>query len=114
MLAVNQKIQARSKQEFWQQHIQDCSHSTLNQKQYCQRHGLALSTFCYWKKRLLMVKDDNPRFYPLAVQPLPPNDCQSTNSGLSLHLGQGKFRIDLSEHFSESSLKKLIVTLEQL
>jgi hypothetical protein len=114
MFAENQEIHAGSKQKFWQQHIQDCSHGTLSQKQYCQRHGLALSTFNYWKKRHPTPMNRKPRFYPLATQPLIQKDYQPSSSGLSLHLSQGKFRIDLAESFSESTLKKLIVTLGQL
>ena len=38
--------------EEWQRLIteQQCSH--LSQKAYCQEHGLGLSTFQYWKRKL--------------------------------------------------------------
>jgi len=38
--------------EQWQRLItaQQCGH--LSQKAYCQKHGLGLSTFQYWKRKL--------------------------------------------------------------
>ncbi len=114
MLAEYQKTPSVPKQEFWQQHIEECKRSTLSQTQYCRTHGLALSTFGYWKRRLQRSRICNPRFYPLTVQPLPQKVSQPSNSGLSLHLGNDKFRLDISEDFSVPTLKKLITTLDQL
>ncbi len=112
MSAEVQKTPPVSKQKFWQQHIQDCSRSTFSQTQYCLTHGLALSTFSYWKRKLSKSRKDSPRFYPLTVQPVLPHKTHSVGSGLTLH--RGKFRIDLSENFSTTSLKNLLVTIEQL
>ena len=40
------------KQDYWKEQIQNWKISGLSQKQYCLDHSLALSTFCYWKRRL--------------------------------------------------------------
>ncbi len=116
MEAEKQKISDISKEEFWRRHVEDSKLNPLPQKQYCQEHGLALSTFGYWKRRLGASKKDKPQFYPLTIQPVTPSpkEFQPTQSGMSLHLCKDKFRIELAENFSTRSLKKLIVTLEQL
>jgi hypothetical protein len=114
MSATNQQRVAVSRQTFWRQHIADCEHSPLNQRQYCNTNGLALSTFSYWKKKLGKKAKKNPRFYPLTVPQLSSSNNQADHSGLSLTLNSSKFRIEFAENFSASCLKKLILTLEQL
>ena len=115
MSATNQRRSTVSRQTFWRQHISNCEHSPLNQKQYCSKNGLALSTFSYWKKKVGKRGQETPRFYPLTVRQLPPSpNNQADHSGLSLTLNNSKCRIELAENFSASCLKKLILTLEQL
>jgi hypothetical protein len=114
MSATNQQRGVVSRQTFWRQHITDCERSPLNQKQYCNTNGLALSTFSYWKKKLGKKEKETPRFYPLTVPQLPSPDNQADHSGVSLTLNSSKFRIELAENFSASCLRKLILNLEQL
>lgn len=38
--------------EQWQQILNDQAVSSLPQKAYCRQHGLSLTTFCNWKKKL--------------------------------------------------------------
>ena len=40
------------KREFWKRQIAGWKSSKLSQTAYCQQHGLKLSTFHYWRKRL--------------------------------------------------------------
>lgn len=106
---------ARLKHAYWQRHIEDCQRNHLSQKDYCRAHGLALSTFRYWKKKLGTETPDGPRFYPLTVQHDSPQAATlPIASGLSLQLASGKFNIELAENFSAGCLKKLIHTLEEL
>ena len=39
----------------WQQIMDDYSHSSLNQKAFCEQKGLAMSTFSKWRKQLGLV-----------------------------------------------------------
>lgn len=114
MSAENQKIETESKQAIWRQHHEYCLRSGLAQKEYCRAHGLALSTFCYWKKKLKVGGTKTPRFYPLTVQHVSPQNDLPAKSGLTLTLGTGKYHIEFAEDFSAPCLKKLILTLEEL
>lgn len=114
MSATNQQKRTGFKQAFWQQHIEGCKGSPLSQEQYCRKHGLALSTFSYWKRKLESQKQEAPRFYPLAIRQHPEVRCQSPGTGLSLQICRDRFRIELEEDFSVSCLKKLIHALEQV
>jgi transposase len=54
-----------SKPAIWKDRIAECEHSGLSQRVYCKKHGIRLSTFYYWKKRLL--KADNNQFVKLST-----------------------------------------------
>ena len=41
------------KRDFWQQHFDTWPQSGLTQRGYCDQHGLKLSTFTYWRQRLV-------------------------------------------------------------
>jgi hypothetical protein len=106
--------QAESKADFWRSHIESCTNSSLTQVQYCRNHSLALSTFSYWKRKLKITRRPKARFYPLTVQPEKiVNQSPRYSSGVSLNLCNDKFRIDIAENFSATTLKRLIVILEQ-
>ena len=105
------------KQKHWENHISSWRESGLNQRQYCLRHGIAISTFSYWirKFRTESIKCNSSRFYPLAVQPNPAStDKQNPHTGVRLSLCNDKFKIDLEREFSGTTLKKLIATLETI
>lgn len=106
----------QSKSVFWQQHIENCSRSPLNQKQYCKKNCLALSTFGYWKKKLKTAgQQESVRFYPLTVQPPQTTRiCSSRRAGLSIHFTKDELRVELAEDFSATALKKLLINLRQL
>jgi hypothetical protein len=100
-----------SKRDYWQQQIKTCKRSGLSQKQYCRSRSLALSTFCYWKRRLNNQEPASPKFYPLAI---PAPSPEPTEAGLMLLVGSKQFQVQIKNDFSPATLKKLIATLEQL
>jgi hypothetical protein len=54
-----------SKLNIWKKRIAEWKESGINQSSFCKKHGIKLSTFYYWKKRL-SKKIDN-RFVKLPV-----------------------------------------------
>lgn len=103
-----------SKENFWKHHIENCNNSSLTQALYCKENSLAPATYCYWKKKLKMTRQPKARFYPLTVQPEKiKSTSNSCSTGVSLHLCNDKFRIDVEESFSAATLKRLIAVLEQ-
>jgi hypothetical protein len=104
---------SKSKQKYWQNHQSCWSKSGLSQKRYCEQQLLALSTFCYWKKKLA-EHSEKASFYPLAVSSVVAPVEVTSNSGLRLVVGKNRYRIELEKDFSTDSLKKLISTLESL
>ncbi|MBU0943950.1 MAG: hypothetical protein KJ804_00410 [Proteobacteria bacterium] len=96
-------------------HISCLKKSHLTQCQYCLRQGIAISTFSYWigKFGKGAEKPGATLFYPLTVKGVSTSvDRKGFQAGIRLSLCNDKFKIDLEEEFSATTLKKLIATLE--
>jgi hypothetical protein len=103
-----------SKKDFWHRHIEKCAKSDLSQIEYCTTHKIPLSTFGYWKRKLKEHKTCKAVFYPLTVPPNPSINNSQKESGLILHLKNGRFSIEIEKRFSESALSEVVSTLEKL
>lgn len=110
-MSSQSKASQESKRDYWRQQIKTWKRSGLSQKQYCRSRSLALSTFCYWKRRLNNQQPATPKFYPLAI---PASPQEPTEEGLVLLVGPKQFQVQVKNDFSPATLKKLIATLEQL
>lgn len=110
----NQVRTEQKKQACWQEHIQSWEQSGLSQEAYCKAQSLALSTFGYWRRKINHSSEDRPRFYPLAVMPSLEKQTKAPCGGLQLIIGEKRFLVEIGNDFSEQTLKRLIVTLEQL
>jgi hypothetical protein len=100
-----------TRDQYWQKQIADWKVSGLSQKQFCLSRSLALSTFCYWKSKINRIKPITPKFYPLTVPVLA---STSSDTGLILLVGSKQFQIQIKKDFSQTTLKKLVATLEEL
>lgn len=100
-----------AKKLFWQQQISNWQASGLSQKEFCRHQKLALSTFSYWKRKIEIPEPEEVTFYPLAIAA---SNSQPSDSGLRIFVGKKNIVVDISEDFSATALKKLILTLEQL
>ena len=97
---------------YWQKHIKGWQHCNLSQRGYCQEHGLSLSSFGYWHRKLKISRAKQPEFHPLAV-PASINVSSTKNgSGLRLHLNGDKYCIEVGNDFSSATLKKIIASIE--
>jgi len=54
-----------TKQDFWQDQIEQWERSGLSQAVYCQRHELKLATFGYWRRKLKEPSQGKLRLVPL-------------------------------------------------
>ena len=72
----------------WTRLIAKYEAGAATQREFCQRHGLAHSTFCCWRKRLLQGAASDAGVEPLVELPLLPIDGPSPWR-LELELGQG-------------------------
>jgi len=101
----------QQRKDFWQNHIESCRQSWMSQREYCRANKLALSTFCYWKRKLDERDDGKVKFYPLSI---PEEPSEPASSRLLLNVSDKRFNIEISNSFSSASLKQLIGVLEEL
>lgn len=99
------------KRRCWQGHIESWRQSGVSQAEYCRRNSLPIKSFGYWKKRNSNASRERLNFFPLVLSnPLRPPEATS----LQLRLQEKRFTIEIKEDFSSSTLKKLILSLEEL
>lgn len=72
---------------------------------FCSEHGLALSTFRYWQRRLLAAESQSASFLEVSV------DSQSSSSGFEIRLSSGD-AIQIPESLSEEAWTRLLRSLK--
>ena len=90
---MSQAAQTKSRysQDDWSQLMTEYEAGELTQRQFCEHHQLAYSTFCYWRKRLsagAVRTELSATSESLLELPLLPMPGQS-GWRLELELGQG-------------------------
>lgn len=102
------------KKRYWQHHIDSWRASGQSQKKYCLSQGLALATFCYWKRKIQKNKAAAKRFYPLTLPEQHPALHESCENKGKLLLHFDHYRLEIGEDFSTQHLKEVIRVLEQV
>ena len=108
------KNHRRRSESFWRDTIQCWKASGKRKAVFCREQTIALSTFCYWQRRL-QVNNPGPVFYPVVVS-LKQNVVERRTQPASLRvLFAGKqHSIEIQGDFSENVLRKLVSTLEAM
>lgn len=102
---------------FWAAHAAAKEREDITFRAYCKRHGLSLSSFCQWRRRLAKLPavpasppgSGDP---PARLLPVTLIEESSTDSGLSVVTGTGQ-RIAVATGFDPSTLKRLLAVLER-
>ncbi len=95
-----------NKQQFWKKHITAWEDSSLSQAGYCRKHGLAVKTFGYHKRRMAAASK------PQLGVPVPPNVLPTENKSqvctpIRLCVSGG-FWIEIEPDFCQQTLKRLL------
>jgi transposase-like protein len=91
----------RSKEEV-RRIVEGFAKSGMTRREYCARHGVAMTTLDYWRRAHWKQK---PRLVELAVE------RAHSPAGFALVLANGR-RIESSWGFVEADLEKLILVAE--
>lgn len=105
----NQKQRKKQSKAFWKRHIKKCSESGLTQKEYCFRNGLGVKSMAYWKSKL-KKEETEVSFVHL---PISVRSASTTQASLKLICNE-KYRVEVGDHFSVDTLKRLLNTIETL
>ena len=105
MEKTERQIIQEEKKQFWQDHIQACRRSGLNQSEYCRRQGLNKDAYFYWKKKL--SQDSSLFLVPVPLK----IDLAPTRKPLVVVI-DNRYRIEVSGDFESATLDKVVRTLE--
>jgi hypothetical protein len=78
----------RRSQADWEQLMAQYEAGGLKQRAFCEQHGLAYSTFCYWRKRLRQsttIENHSEHLFELPTLPVD----KHPDWRVELDLGQG-------------------------
>lgn len=86
--AADKSVAVGAKRVLWSRHIAQWEGSGLTQREFCANHGLALSTFQWWRRRLC---DSGQRTSGAVFLPLPmnPQPVASATSVIEVELRSG-------------------------
>jgi hypothetical protein len=99
------------KRRYWQGHIESWRQSGLSQAEYCRRNSLPVKSFGYRKRRDSRSPRGQLNFFPLVLSN---SVVRPGHASLQLTLQEKRFTIEIEEDFSPTTLKKLILSLEEL
>ena len=91
----------RSKEEI-RKIVEGFAKSGMTRREYCARHGVAVTTLDYWRRA---HRKQKPRLVPVAIEET------RHPAGFTLVLANGR-RIESSWNFTEADLEKLIRAAE--
>jgi transposase-like protein len=92
----------RSKREI-RRIVEGFAKSGLTRREYCAKHGVAMTTLDYWRRAHRRQK---PTLVPVAIE-----EAHHPLAGFALVLANGR-RIESSWSFAEADLRRLIRALE--
>jgi hypothetical protein len=124
---MGQTILADEKERGWRRHIDTWQRSGQSQRTYCERNGLALSTFHLWRRRLCGTTRHSIVSPPVSIERvdhgdqalefilLPPSGPASiAEPDIVLVLGDGRYRLELSSAVQGETLQTVVRALEGL
>ena len=113
MAKLTRKERNREKQEFWSNHIKAWEKSNLSQIEYCKENSLSRHRFTYWKSKQTK-KSKSITFMPVFEGPMPHLQKPNHDSAPLKLILEEKYRIEIGDGFSSTTLQKLIYSIEGL
>ncbi len=104
-------------ERVWRRHIQEWQNSGLSQRDYCERAGLALSTFTLWRGRLqARTASTAASMVPQKLEIVPVAKLSQVQdvAPLVLVLDSGRFRLEIPEGVHVNTLRNVVRALEEL
>ena len=99
----------QSKEDFWRSHIGSWRESGLNQREYCQQHGLSKSALSWWRTKLTRQAAGEVTLVPV---PFLKSSIGRNRISASLTLVvENHYRIEVGDDFHATTLVRLLKAL---
>lgn len=99
----------REKRKFWKAHLETWQNSGYSLAEYAKQQNLVYHRLIYWK-----TKFENEQSKPLSFVPVPLQTEPPGNTPLTLNVQNDRFRIEIGAGFCDTTLRRLLTTLEAL
>ena len=106
---INRSKSGRSAEETARL-VAECERSGLTRREYCQRHGIRLTTFDYYRRRARAQPRKAARLVPVRI--VSPEATAAAAGGFTLVLVNGR-RIEGNWGFAEEALARLLRVAER-
>jgi hypothetical protein len=106
---TNRSESSRSAKETAQL-VAEYEQSGLTRREYCERHGIPLTTFDYYRRRARAEPRSSPRLVPVRIAT--PEAMVAAAGGFTLVLVNGR-RIEGNWGFAEDALVRLLRVAER-
>jgi hypothetical protein len=106
-----QRFNCETKLQEWSQRIADCRSSGLQVKQWCQKNGIAPSTYYTWQRRVFDVsaQPTEARFVEL---PVPHAEAKHQTSGIAASLQWAGTSIDFHNGADPATIMAIIQAMK--
>lgn len=89
----------------WQEIVSQQKSSTLSQKAYCKENNIALTTFAYWKRKLLKAPAQKEKSFVKL------NNPPKSSNNITLHIGN-YFKLEITDSIHPDKLQRIVQTLK--
>jgi hypothetical protein len=101
----------------WLGPVRDYAASGLSQQAFCERRGVALSTFCHWRRRLAQeaAEPTHERALGPALRLVPLRVLDEASPGAASGIAviaECGVRIELARGFDGATLQRVLATLD--
>ena len=100
-------IKENSNLAEWSRQVEECRSSGLSVRSWCERNGIAVSTFHYRQQKVWNALQQRNQFVEV---PLQVNEYRNENIAATVHIGE--VRADIHNGADEATLTALIRALK--
>jgi len=96
------------RRRYWQAHIKALTESGLSRAEYCRQHKLSYHALIYWQRKFARKGQPSMTLIPVALPKVAARTCDQTgDAGLKILL-PGQRAIAVADHFSPTTLVRLL------
>ncbi len=99
-------------QRHWQAHVKAQERSGLSRAEYCRQHKLSYHALTYWQRKKPIGRQPGTMLVPVPPERILHVPAQLKNSGLKIVVTD-RLSIEVDNHFSPTTLKRVLTVLER-
>lgn len=97
----------------WQAHVNTLNKSGLSRAEYCRQHDLSYYAMTYWQKKLSSPNKTKTTLVPVLLKQNRQQSPHCSNRPSLKIILPGNLSVEVPDHFSSTTLTRLLTTLEK-